>query len=66
VISPSAGAHARKTHCVEGRTDEAVPHDRDCGARDGSGTQRLALRARPAVMHKATNIAAPGVGVVGV
>jgi hypothetical protein len=50
---------------LKGVTDETVPHDRDCRARDGSETQRLAMRARPAVTHKATDITAPGVSVVG-
>jgi hypothetical protein len=63
-VSPSASTHARKTHSVEGITDETVPHDRDCRARDGSETQRLASRARPAVTHKATDIAAQGVSAV--
>ena len=63
---PRLVAMARSTHSVEGRTDEAVPHDRDCEARDDSETQRLALRARPTVTHKATDIATPGVGAVGV
>ena len=60
-----SGLFARKTHSVEGVTDKTVPHDRDCMARDGSETQRLAMWARPAVSHKATDITALGVSAVG-